>query len=1295
MQQLLKLVPRGYLLTLRSYLRMSSTVIVATSFRLFLDILFIVFSSQSPHAVGVWFGHCSKKDRIEQCAIAGVAELVFAITAAGLFVWYYHDSLVFVVYNTAAYQEEEVDYTTALPASTEERHLWRDRHRRCVPEFFSTLPGRLFRMLSWPILIGALEWLPIGLVVSKASLFLEVWQLLLEKLGLLCCGSFGKLVSGLFFIALLTTACAWTNFRMLRRQQRYLGASSSSSYMNLFSVSFSSAGGSVGHPTNSLLGGWSHWLPFVQFLFIYGFGWGVGFLCWSLFSTNVLALVVVEEHRFWYVVGILFGCILFYIRFGPEPVVPHESLLRQHHLPPGAATFSSSRPEITASTTTSPWELDTGTHGSRVSAKPATTFSSDISPESRGMIGVRHDDFVGHDLAAADMMERESDELQEVEEQGRADLQEEFWYEAAASSAHAASSSPPDLPAYNDLDGVDPPFGAQHHEDSRSLVTGWNATRRGSRNKYVRLWRSYLSFSVYTSIIVLVMAFSDPSYGLLHLFTKRLAESHYDLSLSAGDGNGRGRLSGTNTLPSGPRSGIGEGGNVAAAVQQGSSPRQGDEPETPPAIGIVPQDGRQPQSGAPNSADQKVWPTASAAPEAGKEESERTTLVPGTGTAEADPEKHMPQSSDTGRGVVVGQVKGYKNDEGHASLTGSQDAAPLVPVEKTAVATSTHDRKRGNTNGHAYLTAVETADARALEEEEPGQDGREGPTISPASASQPQSTESAQAGAVRSGDARSGVAGGASGDRPAVAEVRRKNFSSDIVTSSATSGASALSSKNETLAVATQHLEDEKDTSGHAGVKKMQNLKNTNVQDAAISNVSSASKSPRDATRSPTVGDPFSSALFRNHVADHFATSSPAAVSAVTPSPTSHKKMDEDEDPRNGGEEAEPALKTYHRAEVVEDDRSGTPLQPGEEEQDQNRAVAGAGTEPFAYSFPKMRGYPFFVFVAITALYTLCSAFVSFLLKVCLPHIDFDASSKYSRMNSRGGGPSRASRASTRNQATRRNVSWTAATQSVAGFVSALVRGAAPASFFQGRGPFSGVAPRGQDDLADRLIRDHESWTNTGTRTHEGITQAESSASQPSGQGDRGNGPLAPSVEPPLPVVGNAAAGAAYFSQYDRPNLHQLALPPTASAASSSDHAGVHLGLGLSGAASTASTSCRSSAGAGLERTDRPQQHQRGASSDSAANRDGSGAPLTAAGTFAILVHDVLRCVSAFSWSQVCVALFSSLFVFENNFVTCLFAFLYASSVVLGISVLVRKYLPATRAERTQFMVDTSRFARD
>eukprot|EP00392_Amoebophrya_sp_AT5.2_P014639 g14800.t1 len=480
---------------LKSVVRMSAAASIATSIRLFLDVLFIIFSEQSPHAVGVWFGHCSKKDRIEQCAFAGVCELVFAITASGLFVWHFHDREP----TSYGHYDEEADDEEAGSSSCFKRM------RRGLKRFRASWS----LLISWPILIAALEWLPIGLVVSKASIFLDVW--LLTVIPPAWSLKWKYLLGGGSFCLLLITSCSWINYRMLVSNHRattgagtaapatsprivaaagradrerlgyelddiYSASSRQATGSEVDRAARSTFGGggqlqvrrdlnipdsSIGlslmpsslaaslynratgggaatattdasNPPSSLLGGFHKWTDFVAFLFTYGFGWGVGFLCWTVVFTvflssssasastaagreqveddddlhgnktfGVLATSLTDLTSSTTVRILILICVAscFYVRFGPEPVVPHESLLSANH----GSIGSTSTPTAAA--------------GSRTSS-PAARF-----------------------------------------------------------------------------------------------------TRRK-----LRFTRSLLGFFVYTSIVVLVMAFSDPTYGLVHLFTKKLVE---------------------------------------------------------------------------------------------------------------------------------------------------------------------------------------------------------------------------------------------------------------------------------------------------------------------------------------------------------------------------------------------------------------------------------------------------------------------------------------------------------------------------------------------------------------------------------------------------------------------------------------------------------------------------------------------------------------------------------------------------------------------------------------------------
>lgn len=82
----------------------------------------------------------------------------------------------------------------------------------------------------------------------------------------------------------------------------------------------SGMGGSVG---GALRSGPLH---FVLFLFVYGIGWTVGSVMWKLITSMFLDDVTRSDSFRLLAVGVLaLVNVVFYVRYGPEPIIPHES----------------------------------------------------------------------------------------------------------------------------------------------------------------------------------------------------------------------------------------------------------------------------------------------------------------------------------------------------------------------------------------------------------------------------------------------------------------------------------------------------------------------------------------------------------------------------------------------------------------------------------------------------------------------------------------------------------------------------------------------------------------------------------------------------------------------------------------------------------------------------------------------------------------------------------------------------------------------------------------------------------
>jgi len=84
--------------------------------------------------------------------------------------------------------------------------------------------------------------------------------------------------------------------------------------------------------------------------------------------------------------------------------------------------------------------------------------------------------------------------------------------------------------AHHGEDGYASPGGDDNNDGVRRNSTGGASSSSagprggGTRKKFISFWRSLRAFLVNCCVCVLIMAFSDPKYGALHLITKNLVE---------------------------------------------------------------------------------------------------------------------------------------------------------------------------------------------------------------------------------------------------------------------------------------------------------------------------------------------------------------------------------------------------------------------------------------------------------------------------------------------------------------------------------------------------------------------------------------------------------------------------------------------------------------------------------------------------------------------------------------------------------------------------------------------------
>lgn len=234
------------------YIRMSGTVVSAVLARLTIDAFGIVLAGLNAGKENFWFAHCPETS----CVLMGIAELFLAMVCASAFVWSWHEHLV---------------------------------------------DSQLSRYISLGVIIGAAEWMPISLLVSKTNM---VMGYVIDGISFT---PSGFVEAALFALTLNTAAAAFTHYNLQERQEHTLNPR----------------------------GFWK----FTLLLILYALSWGVGWAYWDA-TLRLLEALKTSPFAWSYVsrgviVSVMLIATFSYLRFGPEPVVPQRG-------PEASASFSRS-----------------------------------------------------------------------------------------------------------------------------------------------------------------------------------------------------------------------------------------------------------------------------------------------------------------------------------------------------------------------------------------------------------------------------------------------------------------------------------------------------------------------------------------------------------------------------------------------------------------------------------------------------------------------------------------------------------------------------------------------------------------------------------------------------------------------------------------------------------------------------------------------------------------------------------------------------------------------------------------
>eukprot|EP00397_Hematodinium_sp_SG-2012_P036292 GEMP01039163.1.p1 GENE.GEMP01039163.1~~GEMP01039163.1.p1 ORF type:complete len:481 (+),score=63.40 GEMP01039163.1:435-1877(+) len=233
------------------YVRMSGTVVIAVVVRLTMDAFGIVFAGLNAEQEKLVFAYCPRSS----CLIMGITELILAVICASAFVWSWHE------------------------------HLADSKLSRCV---------------SLGLIIGAAEWVPISLLVTKTNM---VMGYVIDGVRITPNGFIEAIV---FALVLNSVAAAFTHYHLKERQEYTLNPR----------------------------GFWK----FTLLLILYALSWGVGWAYWDaalrlLKSLEASPISIHISHVV--LVGVILVAMCLYLQYGPEPVVPQRG-------PESSASFSRS-----------------------------------------------------------------------------------------------------------------------------------------------------------------------------------------------------------------------------------------------------------------------------------------------------------------------------------------------------------------------------------------------------------------------------------------------------------------------------------------------------------------------------------------------------------------------------------------------------------------------------------------------------------------------------------------------------------------------------------------------------------------------------------------------------------------------------------------------------------------------------------------------------------------------------------------------------------------------------------------
>ncbi len=207
--------------------------VVASVARMFLDAVGIVLAGETPKAVGFWFGHCQDNSR---CVAIGLSEFFLAWVASSYFVWRYHEVLV---------------------------------DRSCNP---------YANFMSWQIIIGAAEWLPMSIMVGKVNMLIEYGHF-----------SVSAIVNPII-VVMVTLTFSYLAYAVMKYTQ------------NTYSP--------------------GAYAPFAFLHLIYCLGFATGFSWWTIVRSFIDFFPDWDWLRSIVCIGIIGFAARFYLTYGPEPIIP-------------------------------------------------------------------------------------------------------------------------------------------------------------------------------------------------------------------------------------------------------------------------------------------------------------------------------------------------------------------------------------------------------------------------------------------------------------------------------------------------------------------------------------------------------------------------------------------------------------------------------------------------------------------------------------------------------------------------------------------------------------------------------------------------------------------------------------------------------------------------------------------------------------------------------------------------------------------------------------------------------------